>query len=312
MKFKNLIAVSLLIASGYCYSQRLSEKIGTNPTIIEASAVVEIESTTKGFLPPRMTIAQRNSIVSPVAGLMVYCTNCVTNGQLSVFNGVVWTNLSNSNVTAYVYTSSGGILEFMNHNLGADTSADPFTPSWRLNGAYFQWGKKPVDTNGDGYRTKTNDGANGFAAGPIGTATNETNSGLVASWSSTMAASNAWSNTKTVNDPCPTGYRVPTQNEWVSIMPPNNIWTNVGTWTNDPTNYTAGKIVAKTLYLPAAGYRDISNGVLGGRSAYGYYWSSTFFNTTESLFVYFTSTDIIPINYTSTRQYGHSIRCIKQ
>ena len=40
----------------------------------DASAVVEIRGTTKGFLPPRMTTTQRNAIASPAAGLVVYDT----------------------------------------------------------------------------------------------------------------------------------------------------------------------------------------------------------------------------------------------
>jgi hypothetical protein len=39
-----------------------------------ASAVLQADSTTKGFLPPRMTTAQKNAITSPTAGLMVYDT----------------------------------------------------------------------------------------------------------------------------------------------------------------------------------------------------------------------------------------------
>ena len=51
-------------------------KVGDNPTTIHASAVMEIESTTQGLLPPRMTQAQRDAISSPAEGLMVYCTDC--------------------------------------------------------------------------------------------------------------------------------------------------------------------------------------------------------------------------------------------
>ena len=48
--------------------------IGTNTP--NASSVLDISSTTKGFLPPRMTYAQMTAIVSPTAGLTVYCTDC--------------------------------------------------------------------------------------------------------------------------------------------------------------------------------------------------------------------------------------------
>jgi hypothetical protein len=47
-----------------------------------ASAIVEIQSTTKGFLPPRMTTTQRNAIASPAAGLMIYNT---TTAKLNVY-----------------------------------------------------------------------------------------------------------------------------------------------------------------------------------------------------------------------------------
>jgi len=60
----------------------------------EASALVEISSSSKGFLPPRMTAYQRNAIVSPVAGLVVWCTNCGASGELQAFNGAIWANMS--------------------------------------------------------------------------------------------------------------------------------------------------------------------------------------------------------------------------
>jgi hypothetical protein len=42
-----------------------------------ASAILQTDSTTKGFLPPRMTNAQRLAIATPAVGLMVYCTDAV-------------------------------------------------------------------------------------------------------------------------------------------------------------------------------------------------------------------------------------------
>lgn len=53
--------------------------IGTNTTP-DASALLDINSTTKGFLPPRMTKTQRDAIASPASGLLIYCTNCTANG----------------------------------------------------------------------------------------------------------------------------------------------------------------------------------------------------------------------------------------
>jgi hypothetical protein len=51
------------------------------------SAQLQADSTTKGFLPPRMTTAQKNAIGTPATGLVVYDT---TLNKLAVFTGVNW------------------------------------------------------------------------------------------------------------------------------------------------------------------------------------------------------------------------------
>src|SRR6266446_4001985 len=52
-----------------------------------ASSILELRSTTLGFLPPRMTTTERDAIVSPAAGLLVYNT---TTNQLNYYNGASW------------------------------------------------------------------------------------------------------------------------------------------------------------------------------------------------------------------------------
>lgn len=56
-------------------------------TTLHASAVVDISSTTKGFLPPRGTTAQRNAIVSPAEGLIFYDIDL---HKLYVYDGTSW------------------------------------------------------------------------------------------------------------------------------------------------------------------------------------------------------------------------------
>ncbi|MHA8097652.1 hypothetical protein U8591_10975 [Aquirufa antheringensis] len=56
-----------------------------------ASAVLEANSTTKGFLPPRMTNTERNAISSPDEGLMIWNT---TESELNVYNGSLWINMA--------------------------------------------------------------------------------------------------------------------------------------------------------------------------------------------------------------------------
>jgi hypothetical protein len=61
-----------------------------------ASAILDINSTTKGFLPPRMTTVQRNLIASPAAGLIIFCTDCTaTDGSTGVsqtYSSSTWKN----------------------------------------------------------------------------------------------------------------------------------------------------------------------------------------------------------------------------
>jgi hypothetical protein len=59
-------------------------------TTANASALLDMVSTTKGFLPPRMTTTQKNAISSPAAGLVVYDT---TTNKLSCYDGSTWNDL---------------------------------------------------------------------------------------------------------------------------------------------------------------------------------------------------------------------------
>ena len=61
--------------------------VGIGTTSPNAAAAVDVTSTTKGFLPPRMTTTQRTAIASPPAGLMIYNT---TSNKLNVYNGTAW------------------------------------------------------------------------------------------------------------------------------------------------------------------------------------------------------------------------------
>ena len=74
----------------------LTGTLGVGTGTPAVSAQLDVRSTTKGFLPPRMTSAQKNAIPTTGSdeGLTIWCTNCGSEGgQMQVFNGSAWTNM---------------------------------------------------------------------------------------------------------------------------------------------------------------------------------------------------------------------------
>lgn len=76
-------------ASFGLFGTGLGFNIGTGLSV-DASAVLNLNSTNRGFLPPRMTTTQKNAIATPAAGLVVYDT---TTNKLCCYNGSTWNDL---------------------------------------------------------------------------------------------------------------------------------------------------------------------------------------------------------------------------
>jgi uncharacterized protein (TIGR02145 family) len=147
------------------------------------------------------------------------------------------------------YASPGVWKTFMCHNLGADESQNPFIPSQSILGNYYQWGQKnPV-----------------FDA-----ATN-----LIGNWVSTgNIKDGSWTNTRGPEDPCPFGWRVPSNAEFTGIGAKNvntRTYFPSTTWNNP---YNKGVLLNKLLLLNGAGYRS-SNSKWCWRNERIFYWTST-------------------------------------
>jgi uncharacterized protein (TIGR02145 family) len=95
-------AFSIFIFSILCGV--VNAQVGIGTTSPHASAVLDLTTTTQGLLPPRMTQAQRNAIISAAAGLIIWCTNCGAAGELQVYNGTTWTNLTGGTASAGIIT----------------------------------------------------------------------------------------------------------------------------------------------------------------------------------------------------------------
>jgi hypothetical protein len=99
MKIKRIITLTALV---FAFSSSIFSQVGIGTATPDASAELDVTSTTKGFAPPRMTQAQRNAIVSPIAGLIVWCTDCGSAGELQVNNGTTWTNMVGATASGIV------------------------------------------------------------------------------------------------------------------------------------------------------------------------------------------------------------------
>ena len=86
-----LIFLSLFSVSG-------TAQVGINTTDVDFSSILDIQSTDKGVLFPRLTAAQKNAMGTVPAGLMIYCSDCCVNGTGSLYqyNGTNWGPLDSS------------------------------------------------------------------------------------------------------------------------------------------------------------------------------------------------------------------------
>ena len=71
-------------------------KVGVGIATPDNSAMLEVNSANKGFLPPRMTHAEMSAITDPAEGLMVFCTDCGVNGTgvVVIFMNGAWNTIA--------------------------------------------------------------------------------------------------------------------------------------------------------------------------------------------------------------------------
>ncbi|MEY3368946.1 MAG: hypothetical protein RI973_2101 [Bacteroidota bacterium] len=209
-------------------------------------------------------------------------------------------------VNCGAYLAPGTWKSFMCHNLAvANTSAYPFQPSWEIVGGYFQWGRKGPDPM-VWLNTNTED----FAHGPTGPDAGQANEASIGGWNQTFASNGAWLDaSKTVNDPCPAGFRLPTKAQWDAVFS-NNTQSTVGTWTSSPTNYSSGRFIGPGLFLPVTGYRIYNLGALFSRGDNGFYWSSTENGSVNAWYLFFSSSSVN--TYYNYRSSGISVRCVSE
>jgi uncharacterized protein (TIGR02145 family) len=221
----------------------------------------------------------------------------LTNGTAYTFtvtaNNVNGTGPASSASNSVIPLPAGTVINpttgkiWMDRNLGASEVATSSTDAASY-GDLYQWGRFT-----DGHQIRTSNTTTTLSSSNI---PGHGNFILVSTspydWRSPQADylwQGPW------NNPCPTGYRLPTDVEWNAERL---------SWS---TNNTAGAF-ASPLKLPLAGFRYYGDGSFIGVGSTGYYWSSTV-DGTISRYLYFDG------SYASVssnrRALGHSVRCIK-
>ena len=89
--------IFLLLKTVFIFSIAYAQQgvaINTDGSSSDNSAMLDVKSTSKGLLIPRLTASQKNAIASPAAGLLIYQTDATTG--FYYYNGSAWTPLTSA------------------------------------------------------------------------------------------------------------------------------------------------------------------------------------------------------------------------
>ena len=234
-------------------------------------------------------------------------------GDMAYWNGTAWVTVAATENEGATLQMIGGIPTWvggtpptpnvtnpttgeiwMDRNLGASQVATSSTDA-NAYGDLYQWGRAA-----DGHESRTSATTSTNATSAVPNDGNAWDGFFITVGSSpydwlTPQDDNLWQGVSGTNNPCPSGYRLPTEAEWEAERT---------SWSSDD----AAGAFASPLKLPVAGNRLFSNGSLDGVGSIGYYWSSTVDGTNSRRLYFFSSNANM---YSRYRARGYSVRCLK-
>jgi uncharacterized protein (TIGR02145 family) len=296
---KLLILTIVMIAS---YSLTAQVAITTDGSSANNSAMLEVKSTSKGFLPPRMTSIQREAISSPEVGLMIFCTDDV---EIQIYDGTSWVNMAGG---AAGFNCGENFTDTRDSKTYATVQIG--TQCWMVEnlnvGAMIN--STNGGTNNDGEQTD-NSTLEKYCY-ENNTSNCDTYGGLY-QWNEAMQ----YVTTEGVQGVCPSGWHLPTDGEWTTLavflggvdiagrkMKESGLehWQSPNAGAANESGFTA---------LPG-GYHH-HYGSYYDLTSYARFWSSSEFNTTDtwSRYLIYTVEDVN--RSANNKEDGFSVRCLK-
>lgn len=277
-----------------------AQNVGINTTgaTPDNSALLDLSSEDKGFL---ITRADTGNIDSPAFGLM---TLAPADSCLYMFSGETWIGLGGVGKSCIV--NSGGTVDlvdvvtnpttgriWMDRNLGASQVSTSSTDALSY-GDLYQWGRYS-----DGHEERTSGTTQTLSASDTpGHGDYIVHGGDPFDWRSPQN-NNLWQGVTGINNPCPTGFRIPTEAEFEE--------ERLSWGTQDPTG-----AFASPLKFSIGGFR--ATGTISNVGTVGYYWTSTIAdNNHNARYIEMYNGPFGGGSYANNanRAVGASVRCIQ-
>ena len=285
----------LLCAAFIAASFTSIAQVGVGTTTPEAA--LDVVSTNSGVLLPR--VANIAAVTTPVNGMLIYdvSSNCFKG-----FENGAWTSCFTTQVGENDVVSSTGRI-WMDRNLGATQVAANST-DYAAYGDLYQWGRAAdghqtivwTSIGGSDGEEKNNETLNTATSAAVSHddfILGNSTGGIDNNWTNFTEENGLWQ--AGLNDPCPAGYRIPTETE---LDNERLEWSSP----YDTAAYNS------PLKLPLAGIRNNSDGTLYGVGSDGNYWSSTVSSAYARGLNFYSSNANMNLYF---RASGSSVRCIK-
>ena len=210
-----------------------------------------------------------------------------------------------------VYTNNAGTM--MDRNLGATTAEMNTVGSL---GLLYQWGRKDPFLGSSSVSTSTKAASTGTWSISDESVTKNSikNPTTFYKGYSNYMPTGSWASSKTANDPCPAGWRVPdggASGIWATAKDSSDSFTTGGSY---GLNFGGVFGSDETIWYPASGYLSLDTGVLVTVGSLGYYWSVTPDPSYGSgaYCLYCGRNGIVYPSISSLRSYGSAVRCLQE